>query len=280
MAEPVILTAALVGAELTRENTPYLPLTPDEIAAEAYAAFKAGAAMVHLHARDADGAPSQNIEDYRCIIQAVRERAPQIVIQVSTGGAVTMSAEERLQPLDLQPEMASLTTGTVNFGEDVFFNGLPMVREFAKVMQARHIRPELEIFDSGMIPSAMRLLKEGLLNEPLHFNLVLGVPGGAAGTIKNLLHMVECLPPNCTWTVSGIGAAQLPLTTMAIMLGGHVRVGLEDNIYYQRGVLSQGNAPLVERTARLAKELGRPLASPDEARRILHLENRGQNETG
>jgi len=280
MVEPVIITAALVGAELTRENTPYLPLTPDEIAAEAYTAFHAGAAMVHLHARDKNGAPSQSVEDYRCIIQAVRARVPEIVIQVSTGGAVSMSAEERLQPLDLQPEMASLTTGTVNFGEEVFFNSLPMVREFAKAMQARHIRPELEMFDTGMIPAAMRLLKEGLLNEPLHFNLVLGVPGGAAGTIKNLLHMVESLPPDCTWTVSGIGAAQLPLTTTAIMLGGHVRVGLEDNIYYQRGVLTQGNAPLVERAARLAKELGRPLASPDDARRILILAKRGQNEIG
>jgi 3-keto-5-aminohexanoate cleavage enzyme len=124
-----------------------------------------------------------------------------------------------------------------------------------------------------MITSAMRLLKEGLISEPLHFNLVLGVPGGAAGTIKSLMHMVECLPPNCTWTTSGIGAAQLPLTTAAILLGGHVRVGLEDNIYYSRGVLSEGNKPLVARAARLAKELGRPLATPEETRRILHLKN-------
>jgi 3-keto-5-aminohexanoate cleavage enzyme len=274
MAEPVIITAALVGAELTRENTPYLPLSPDEIATEAHAAYQAGAAMVHLHARTVDGIPTQNIEDYRRIIEAVRARVPQVIIQVSTGGAVGMQAEERLQPLALLPDMASLTTGTVNFGEEVFFNSLPMVREFAHAMQALNIRPELEIFDCGMIPSAMRLLKEGLLSEPLHFNLVLGVPGGAAGTIKNLLHMVESLPPNSTWTASGIGASQLPLTTAAILLGGHVRVGLEDNIYYQRGILSRGNAPLVERAARLAKELGRSPASPEEARRILHLEEK------
>lgn len=280
MAEPVIITAAVVGAELTRENTPYLPLTPDEIAGQAHAAYQAGAAMIHLHARAKDGSPTQDKETYRQIIEAVRARTPEVIIQVSTGGAVGMTAEERLQPLALQPEMASLTTGTVNFGEDVFSNSLPVVRQFARAMQERNIRPELEIFDTGMIPSAMRLLKEGLLSQPLHFNLVLGVPGGAAGTIKNLLHMVESLPSNCTWTVSGIGAAQLPLTTAAILLGGHVRVGLEDNIYYQRGVLSEGNAPLVERAARLAKELGRPLASPGEARRILHLENGGQNETG
>ncbi len=274
MAEPVVITVAVVGAELTRENTPYLPLTADEIAAEAYAAYEAGAAMIHIHGRAKDGSATQDVNAYRDIIDAVRARTPEIIIQVSTGGAVGMKAEERLQPLALQPEMASLTTGTVNFGEEVFYNDMPMVREFAKAMQARGIRPELEIFDSGMIPSAMRLLREGLLSEPLHFNLVLGVPGGAAGTIRNLMHMVESLPAGSTWTASGIGAAQLPLTTAAILLGGNLRVGLEDNIYYSRGVLSEGNAPLVARAARLAKELGRPAATPDEARRILHLKPR------
>lgn len=277
MPEPVIITAALVGAELTRENTPYLPLTPQEIAVEARAVYEAGAAMVHLHARDANGSPTQNVEDYRKIIEAVRARVPEIIIQVSTGGAVGMTAEERLQPLDLQPEMASLTTGTVNFGEEVFYNDMPMVRTFAKAMQTRGIRPEIEVFDSGMIPAAMRLLKEGLLGEPLHFNFVLGVPGGAAGTIKNLLHMVESIPQGSTWTASGIGAAQLPLATTAILLGGNVRVGLEDNIYYSRGVLSEGNAPLVARAVRLAKELGRVVAAPDEARRILHIKPREQS---
>lgn len=271
MPEPLIITAALVGAELSRQDTPYLPLTPEEIAAEARMCLDAGAAMVHLHARAVDGSPTQDLAAYRAIIEAVRARAPEIVIQVSTGGAVWMSAEERLQPLDAQPEMASLTTGTVNFGEEVFSNTMPMVREFARQMQLRGIRPEIEVFDSGMIPAAMRLLKEGLLSEPLHFNLVLGVPGGAAGTLKNLMHMVESLPSGCTWTASGIGAAQLPLTTAAILLGGNVRVGLEDNIYYRRGQLTEGNAPLVARVARLAAELGRPLATPDEARRILHL---------
>ncbi len=271
MAEPVIITAALVGAELSRENTPYLPLTAEEIAAEARAAYEAGAAMVHVHARAEDGSPTQNLEDYRRIIEAIRLQAPDLIIQVSTGGAVSMGAEERLQPLELLPDMASLTTGTVNFGDEVFHNAMPMVRGFAQVMKTLGIRPELEVFDTGMIPASLRLVKEGLLCEPLHFDLVLGVPGGAAGTIKNLLHMVESLPPHSTWTASGIGAAQLPITTAAILLGGHVRVGLEDNIYYQHGMLSQGNAPLVARAARLIKELGRQPASPLEARQIFHL---------
>lgn len=272
MVQPLIITAAVVGAELSRQDTPFLPLTPDEIAEEAWEAQQAGAAMVHLHARAADGSPTQDIQAYQSIIQAVRSRCPDLIIQVSTGGAVGMSAEERLQPLALQPDMASLTTGTVNFGEEVFYNSLPMIRQFARAMLEKNIRPELEIFDSGMIANALRLLKEGLLREPLHFNFVLGVPGGAAGTLKNLMHMVESVPPSSTWCASGIGAAQLPLTTMAILLGGHVRVGLEDNIYYRRGELSQGNAPLVARVFRLAGELGRPLATPNEARRILNLE--------
>ncbi len=272
MVQPLIITAAVVGAELSRQDTPFLPLTPDEIAEEAWEAQQAGAAMVHLHARAADGSPTQDIQAYQSIIQAVRSRCPDLIIQVSTGGAVGMSAEERLQPLALQPDMASLTTGTVNFGEEVFYNSLPMIRQFARAMLEKNIRPELEIFDSGMITNALRLFKEGLLLEPLHFNFVLGVPGGAAGTLKNLMHMVESVPPSSTWCASGIGAAQLPLTTMAILLGGHVRVGLEDNIYYRRGELSQGNAPLVARVFRLAGELGRPLATPNEARRILNLE--------
>lgn len=272
MVQPLIITAAVVGAELSRQDTPFLPLTPDEIAEEAWEAQQAGAAMVHLHARAADGSPTQDIQAYQSIIQAVRSRCPDLIIQVSTGGAVGMSAEERLQPLALQPDMASLTSGTVNFGEEVFYNSLPMIRQFARAMLEKNIRPELEIFDSGMIANALRLFKEGLLLEPLHFNFVLGVPGGAAGTLKNLMHMVESVPPSSTWCASGIGAAQLPLTTMAILLGGHVRVGLEDNIYYRRGELSQGNAPLVARVFRLAGELGRPLATPNEARRILNLE--------
>ena len=270
--EPLIITAAVVGAELKREDTPYLPLTQEEIADEACAAHSAGAAMVHLHARAADGSPTQDADVYAQIIQEVRARCPDVIIQVSTGGAVGMSAEERLQPIYLHPDMASLTTGTVNFSEDVFVNDLPMVRRFAQAMRQQSVTPEIEIFDSGMIPAALRLVKEGLLTEPLHFDLVLGVPGGAAGTPKNLLHLVESLPIGSTWTVAGIGAAQLPLAVMAIILGGHVRVGLEDNIYYKRGVLSEGNAPLVSRVVRLADELDRPVATPTEARRILRLE--------
>lgn len=269
--EPLIITAAVVGAELTRADTPYLPLTPAEIADQALAAYSAGAAMVHLHARADDGSPTQDIAVYRRILQEVRARCPDVIIQVSTGGAVGMTAEERLQPIHLKPDMASLTTGTVNFGEGVFWNDLPLVRQFARAIVEQGIKPEIEVFDSGMITTALRLVKEGLLTPPLHFDFVMGVPGGIAGTPKNLLHLTESVPAGSTWSVAGIAAAQLPLATMAILLGGHARVGLEDNIYYTRGVLCEGNAPLVARVVRLANELGRPVATPTEARRILGL---------
>jgi len=269
--EPLIITAAVVGAELSRDDTPYLPLTPVEIADEALAAYRAGATMVHLHARADDGSPTQDTAVYRRIIQEVRARCPDMIVQVSTGGAVGMTAQERLQPIYLKPDMASLTTGTVNFGEGVFYNDLALVRQFARAMAEQGIKPEIEIFDSGMIATALRLVKEGLLIPPLHFDLVMGVPGGIAGTVKNLLHLAESLPPDSTWSVAGIAAAQLPLATMAILIGGHVRVGLEDNIYYTRGVLSEGNAPLVARMVRLANELGRPIASPAQARRTLRM---------
>jgi 3-keto-5-aminohexanoate cleavage enzyme len=274
MMEPLIITAAVVGAELTRAETPYLPLTPDEIANEAFAAYKAGAAMVHFHARAADGSPTQDGAVYRQIIEQARVRCPDLIIQVSTGGAAGMTAEERLQPIYLQPDMASLTTGTVNFGEEVFFNDLPLARKFVRAIVEQGIKPEIEVFDSGMITTALRLVKEGLLTPPLHFDFVMGVPGGIAGTLKNLLHLSESVSVGSTWSVAGIGAAQLPLATMAILLGGHVRVGLEDNIYYTRGVLSEGNAPLVARIVRLAAELGRPVASPTQARHILGLEGK------
>jgi 3-keto-5-aminohexanoate cleavage enzyme len=228
--EPLIITAAVVGAELTRADTPHLPLTPAEIADEALAAYKAGAAMVHLHARAADGSPTQDGAVYRQIIEQARARCPDLIIQVSTGGAVGMTAEERLQPIYLQPDMASLTTGTVNFGEEVFFNDLPLARKFARAIVEQGIKPEIEVFDSGMITTALRLVKEGLLTPPLHFDFVMGVPGGIAGTPKNLLHLSESVPVGSTWSVAGIGAAQLPLATMAILLGGPARVGVEDNI--------------------------------------------------
>ncbi|MCF8061843.1 MAG: 3-keto-5-aminohexanoate cleavage protein [Deltaproteobacteria bacterium] len=266
--EKLIITAAVVGAELTREDTPYLPLTPEEIAGEARRACEAGASVVHLHARDAEGRPTQDREVYREIVNRVRERC-EAVIQVSTGGAVGMSAEERLQPVELQPEMASLTAGTVNFGDGVFLNPRDLMVRFAEAMKAHNVKPELEIFDAGMVANALWLEKKGLVAPPLHFDFVLGVPGALPAGVKNLLHLAESIPSSSTWSVAGIGRHQLPMAAAAVLMGGHARVGLEDNIFYRAGELSRGNAPLVERVVRVARELGREIAAPAEARSIL-----------
>ena len=182
-----------------------------------------------------------------------------------------MTAKERLQPVELGPDMATLSTGSVNFGEDLFVNTMGDIRTFAQTMLARGVRPEIEAFDSGMVQNALALVREGTLQLPLHFDLVLGVPGAMPGTPEALMYMKSLLPAGSTWTVAGIGRAELALGTMAIILGGHVRVGFEDNIYYKKGQLAQSNAQLVERIVRLAGELGREVASPAEARKILYL---------
>ncbi|AFM40841.1 hypothetical protein Desaci_1864 [Desulfosporosinus acidiphilus SJ4] len=268
--EKLIITAALVGAEVTRKQTPFLPLSPREIADEAKKAWAAGASIVHLHMRDSIGNPTQNKELFAEAVDYIQAETD-LIIQVSTGGAAGMTAEERIQPVTLAPEMASLSTGSVNFGEDVFSNPLPMVREFALACQNYHVKPEIEVFEAGMIQNALNLRELGLLHEPIHFNFVLGVPGGMPATAKNLLFLLDLIPPASTWTISGIGKHQLPMNTLGIILGGHVRTGFEDNIYYRKGVLAEGNTPLVERLVSLAQSLERPVASPSEARILLGL---------
>lgn len=176
-----------------------------------------------------------------------------------------------MQPLFLSPEMATLTTGTVNFGRDVFSNPPDMIEQFATQMKNNGVAPEFEIFDVGMIENALSLVKKGLVEGHLHFDFVMGVPGGIPATAKNLLHMIDLLPSGATWTVAGIGRHQLPMASLAITLGGHVRVGFEDNIYYRKGQLATSNAELVARVVRIAKEMEREIATPDEARQILDL---------
>jgi 3-keto-5-aminohexanoate cleavage enzyme len=273
IVDKLIITAALTGAEVTREQQPALPISPEEIAIAAEECVKAGASIVHLHARNADGSATQDKETYRRIITAIRQRCD-VIIQVSTGGAVGMTPNERLAPVTLAPEMATLSMGTVNFGDDVFMNHPADMEVFLRAMQKHGVKPELEIFDTGMITSANRWLKKGLLQGPQHFDFVLGIPGGMAGTPQALLYMIEQLPADASWTVAGIGSAQLSLGTMAILLGGHVRVGFEDNVYYRKGELAGSNAQLVARIARISQELNRPVATADEARVMLGLGSR------
>ncbi len=266
----LIITAALTGAEVTREQQKHLPITPQEIGKAAVECYEAGAAIVHVHARLADGSPTQDKEVYGEIKIIIEEACP-VIFQPSTGGAVWHSAEERLQPVLLNPEMATLSTGTCNFGRDIFSNPQDFVEKAARLMQERGVKPEFEIFEVGMIANALFLVRQGLVEEPLHFNFVLGVPGALPASVRNLSFLVDSIPKNATWTVSGIGRHELSLAAAAIGMGGHVRVGFEDNIYYRRGELATSNAQLVARIVRIAQELGRDAASPDKAREMLGL---------
>ncbi|GAC1555179.1 MAG: 3-keto-5-aminohexanoate cleavage protein [Vulcanimicrobiaceae bacterium] len=273
--EPLIVTVAAVGAELSRAQTPHLPCTPDELGEAAHRCEKAGAAIFHLHCRTDDGANTSDPARFAAALAAIRARSS-LIVQFTTGGAIGMSARERAAPLRLRPEMATLTCGTVNFGDDVFENSFPIMRTILAEMNAYGVRPELEIFDAGHLSNAKRLVADGLLTFPQHVDFVLGVPGALAGTVRDLVHLVDSLPPGCTWSVAGIGRAQTQLAAVAIAMGGHVRVGIEDNMYYERGRLAT-NDELVARVARIASELGRPLATPAAARRILGLpEPRGR----
>lgn len=268
--EPLLITAAVVGAETMREHNPNVPYTPDEIAQEAVRCREAGASMIHVHGRNDDGTPTQDRDTFRRILEAIRERTD-ILVQFSTGGAVWMDVEERIEALDLKPDMATLTTGTVNFGDDVFLNSWPMIKQIAARLNEHGVRPEIEVFDTGMIDTALRLVKEGLLEEPLHFDFVLGVPGGMGGGPENLDFLVSKIPDGSSWCVAGVGRWELPLAYEAIAMGGHVRVGLEDNIYIARGELAEGSWQLVEKVAERAADFGRRLHTPQTAAQMLRI---------
>ena len=268
--EKLIITAAITGAEVTREIQPNLAITPDEIAADAKACYEAGASIIHVHARAEDGSPTQSYDVYKAIKEKIEALCP-VIVQPSTGGATWHSPEERLQPVELKPEMATLSCGTVNFGDDVFMNSPEYIEVFAKKMQENGVKPEMEVFERGMIETAKRLVKKGLAEAPLHFDFVLDVPGACPGELDDLMQMIRAIPEGSTWTVAGVGRYELPLAVHGILLGGHVRVGFEDNIYYKKGEKASSNAQLVARIKRLAEELGREVATPDEAREILGL---------
>jgi 3-keto-5-aminohexanoate cleavage enzyme len=274
--QPLIITCAITGAETTREKQPALPITPREQALAAEAAVKAGASVIHLHVREDDGKPSQRLERFEESIRAIREKAPGVIIQISTGGAVGESIDNRAKPLSLKPEMASLNIGTMNFGDDVFYNHPRDVVGLAEKMRQHGVVPELEIYEAGMLESAFRLAKQGVISAPYHFQFVLGVPGGMSGDPRNLLHLLTMMESGVgaaahTWGVAGIGRFQLPLAIQALTMGGHVRVGFEDNIFYHKGELAVSNAQLVERIARVAREIGRDVATPAVARKMLGI---------
>ena len=270
--EKLIITACICGAEVTKAINPAVPYTVEEIAREAKSAYDAGASIIHLHVREDDGTPTQNAGRFKVCMDAIKALCPDVIIQPSTGGAVGMTNDERLQPITLNPEMATLDCGTCNFGgDDIFVNTENMIIDFAEKMYARGIKPELEVFDKGMIDMALRLHKKGIIKAPMHFDLVLGVNGGISAEPRDLIFMAESLPAGASWTVAGIGRNEFPMAVMGIIMGGHVRVGFEDNVYLEKGVLAKSNGELVAKTVRFAKEFKREIATPDEARKILFI---------
>ncbi len=271
--EKLIINAAICGAEVTKENNPAVPYTVEEIGREAESAYKAGASIIHLHVREDDGTPTQDKARFKACMDEIYRRCPDVIIQPSTGGAVGMTDEERLQPTELGPEMATLDCGTCNFGGDeVFVNTENTIKNFGRLMIERGVKPEVEVFDKGMVDYAIKYAKQGFIKEPMHFDFVLGVQ--MAATVRDLSFMVDSIPAGSTWTVAGIGRHEFPLAAVAIAMGGHVRVGFEDNVYIEKGVLAKSNGELVEKVVRIAKELGREIATPDEAREILGLKKR------
>lgn len=274
----LIIKLAPTGMIPTKDQTIHVPITPEEIADDTFKAYRLGASVVHVHARDEQGRPTHNKERFDEIFKLIREKCPDIIICATTSGRVTPQVEHRSEVLTLRPEMASLTVGSMNFFNYPSVNSFDTIRNLARIMRENEVLPELEIFESGFINTANYLAKKGDLKRPMHFNLLLGSLGSIPAGMKDLVYLVGSLPPDSTWSATGIGRFQTRINVASMLMGGHVRVGIEDSIYYNypRKELAT-NELLVKRIVRLAKDLGREIATPDEAREILGIKrsNRG-----
>ena len=266
----VIITAALTGPVATTADHPGLPVTPDQIAEAAAAAYSAGAAVAHVHVRDGQGLPTADIAIAREVMEKIAARCP-ILIQLSTGVGLTVPFADREKLVELRPRMATLNPCTMSFGSAEFRNPPKNVRRLAARMMELSVKAELEVYDSGHIDACLDLLKEGLLVEPLQFSVVMGVKGGMAATLDNLLHTVRRLPTGAVWQAIAIGRSNLDLTTIGIIMGGNARTGLEDTLYMTKGVFAPDNASLVSRLVGVCKALGRDVASPAEAEAAVRL---------
>lgn len=270
LVNPVTITVGPTGAQTTREMTPFLPITPVTIAAEVTAAYRAGASVVSIHFRDAEGRPTADLDLARRTVDLIHEGSP-ILVQVSSGVSTDATFEERLALMELKPRMATLSPCSMTFGAGEFRNPPEFVRRLAGRMGELGIKPELEIYDTGHVAAALRLQEEGLLEGPLQFGIVMGVPGGMAASVDNLVHTVRLLPADAVWQVIAVGRHNFDLGATAIAMGGNVRTGLEDNIYLSKGELAPGNAPLVARMSEIAAAIGRPVATVDETRTRLGI---------
>lgn len=277
-----IITAALSGVAANRKQCPAIPYTPEDYAAEARRAYEAGASVVHLHARYADGTPSYRVEEYSAITKAILAEVPDIIINYSTG-AVHIPKEERIRHIaELRPEIGALNMGSMTYAkysekrkqfvfDFCFENRFETITYFLENMNSAGVKPECECFDTGHVFNSVPLLDMGLLIPPVQFSLILGVLGGAPPNPRTLEHMASLVPQPATWEVIGISREQWTLVAAATALGGNVRVGLEDNFYLPGGEMASSNGDLVTAAADLVKLSGRLVAEPDEARALLNL---------
>jgi 3-keto-5-aminohexanoate cleavage enzyme len=273
--DKLIITAAVIGSGPTRKNNPHLPYSPEEIADEVVRSYEAGAAVAHVHVRDPEtGKPAFEIDYFREVRDRVRSRC-EILLNFTTS-ALHLTGEnvmeQRVAPTTLGPEICTLDIASMNLRDHVFINPPEWGPYCARVTRERGVKPELECFDAGHITLAKRLIDQGLVDPPYLFQIVLGSSGGMEASCKNFIFMQESLPSkDVVWTAFGVGRHCYPLAAMSIINGGHVRVGFEDNVYLSKGVLAKSNAELVEKAVRLARELGREIARPEDARKILGL---------
>lgn len=269
--EKLIVVTALTGNVPTRATSPHVPLTPEEIAADVRLCADAGSSMFHVHARDPEGKPTLSAEVYLEIVRKIKKVAPEVIVMLSTGGRASKDPEARAAPVRLSPEIASITTGSNNLPGIIYENSPQLIEFLAGVFREYAVKPEIEVFEAGMINNALFLVKKGYFELPLHFNFVMGAPGAIPATVRNLLFLSESIPPGCTWSVAGLGAREIPLATAAIVMGGHARVGLEDNARMPDGSVAT-NPALVEKIVSIAGEVGREIATPEEARQILSMD--------
>lgn len=269
-----VITAALCGSWATKDMNPAVPYTAEEIAKDAYECWQAGAAIVHIHVRKDDGTPSTDFELYKKAVDLIRSHKDcDVCINITSSGSVGFGDEERIYPLQqLLPELASYDAGTLNWQHRTIFENSPVFLEkLGHALQESNIKPEIEIFDGGMVYNAIHYMKTGVLKAPCHFQFVLGCAGGLANTVDNLVFLKNLLPEGSTWAGCGISAGHMPIMMATVAMGGHLRVGLEDNLYMDKGVLAESNAQLVARAKEVLEMANLEAATPDEAREIYGL---------
>ncbi|MFH0726526.1 MAG: 3-keto-5-aminohexanoate cleavage protein [Pseudomonadota bacterium] len=286
MSKKIIITAALSGATTVKEHNPAVPYTAEEFAAEAARCYKAGAAMVHVHARLDDGTPTHEIGKIRATHDAIKEKTPELIVNISSAVGRGKTPEQRIAPIvAIKPEMASLNTNSMNFAsihwktgeilnDYLFDNTFFMLQDFSKAMEENGTKPEIEVYDMGGLDNVKLVMKQGMFSNPMNFNFVMGVHGGAHFRPDLFAALVNALPPGANFTGCGVGKDEFPTIMQSALMGGHMRVGLEDNVKLPNGELAKGSYELVACAVKIAEVLGLELATPDEAREIMGISKR------